>query len=182
MSDSQIKPSKDDKSIAETVKKAGALPAGKVIQTDPTKWYYLKANYIDGQTGKPAVGYACSVGPNAGYSFWDYVMFYPGPAAPGGYFIRIQPRPADAGWYFFAIHDDDRNAGYHLDCKATGFLYRTSSYNTWWQIVDGKLYCSYWTVGVAAGSAYYSAMVSPGNYVGMGFSPAATFEFEEAPG
>jgi hypothetical protein len=180
MSDSIIKPSADDKSIAEGVAKHNALPAGKVIATDAKKWYYLKANYIDGQTNKPATGYLTAVDKNASGSFWDYVTVTPG--GPWGMTLRIQPRPTDGGWYFFAIHDDDANAGYHLDCKATGYLYRTNLYNTWWQIVDGKLYCSYWTSGVPAGTSYFSFLVSAGEYVGMGFSPAATFEFIEAPG
>ncbi|MGB9364510.1 MAG: hypothetical protein WCE79_00710 [Xanthobacteraceae bacterium] len=172
MSDANLKPSADDGPIVAG-DKPNPLPAGKIIKTDPTKWYYLKVNYTDNK-GNPAVDYACPVAKNAATSFWDYVVLGGGTAR-----LRFQPQPADAGWYHWRIHDDDYNAGYHLDCKATGFPYRTNLYNTWWQIVDSRLYCSYWTTGVPCGSAYYSFFVPAGEYIGMGLTPF-TCELVEA--
>ena len=54
------------------------LPAGQAFESDPGKWYYLKAHYTD-RNGKPADGYASAVGVNPSTSFWDYVVFNPGP-------------------------------------------------------------------------------------------------------
>ncbi len=163
-------PSADDKPI-ETSGKPNALPAGKVIKTDPNSWYYLKGTYVD-DNGKAQTGYAYPVGQNAATSFWDYVVYQPG-LYQGA--LQFSPQPAEGGWYFWKIKDDASNSGYHLDCKATGFLYRTNLYNTWWQIVDGKLYCSYWTAGVPVGSTYYSFLVSAGQYLAMGL-PVSTVE------
>jgi hypothetical protein len=165
-------PSLDDKPIVAG-DKPNPLPTGAIKKTDPNSWYYLQANYVD-NTGQNVTGYAYPVAKNASTSFWDYVVFSPVTDAP----LRFQPRPAAGGWQYWAIHDDDYNADYHLECKATGFLYRTNLYNTWWQIVDEKLYCSYWTTGVPAGSAYYSFFVVAGQYLKMG---AAEFTCELVP-
>ena len=167
-------PSADDKPIVAV--KPTELPSGKTVKTDPNKWYYLRANYTD-KNGKPATSYAFPLGINASTSFWDYVVFGYSPDGAGP--LRFSPQPAEGGWYFWKIQDDKANSGYHLDCKATGFLYRTNLYNTWWQIVDGKLYCSYWTTGVPAGNAYYSFMVPSCEYLGMGL-PSFTCELIEA--
>jgi hypothetical protein len=172
-------PSADDKPIAATAKPA-ALPAGTPVKTDPNKWYYLKANYINDERKQtvPATGYAYPVAKNAATSFWDYVVFQSGPPTAG--VLRIQPRPAEAGWFHWRFHNDQYNEDYHLECKATGFLYRTNLYNTWWQIVDRKLYCSYWTTGVPAGSSFRKFLVPDGQYLGMGLT-AFTCDLEEVP-
>jgi hypothetical protein len=170
-----IQPSADDKPLIGSGK-PNALPTGTAVKTDPSKWYYLKANYTDGD-GNPQTGYARPVGKNASTSFWDYVVLVPG--GPASNALRFSPQPADGGWSFWKIHDDDYNDGYHLDCKATGFPYRTNLYDTWWQIVDGKLYCSYWTTGVPCGAAGYSVWVPKGVYIGMGLT-VFTCELVEA--
>lgn len=169
MADTQVKPSADDKSIALSGKKALAVPAGKVIETDPNSWYYLKVNYKD-RKGNQTTGYAFTQAYQT-IAFGDYITLYGGPTNGT---TQFSPQPADDGWQYWKIKDNKYYSGTHLDCKATGFLYQGSGYNTWFKIVDGKLYCSYWSG--AAGNDYYSFMVPSEEYLGMGFANVFTCE------
>jgi len=165
-------PTADDKPLVASGP-PNPLPAGTPLTTDANKWYRLKASYINDK-GKAVTGYAYPVGTNASESFWDYVIFREG--GPGAGALQFNLIPKDGGWFYWKIRDTPANAGYHLDCKATGWLYRASAYNTWFRIVDGKLYCSYWKGPV--GSTYRSFLVSSGQYLGMDL-PAFTCELEE---
>lgn len=162
MTDPINDPSPDDKSIALSGIKRVAVPAGNVVATDPNTWYYLKGSYKDKQ-GNSASGYAYPLGINAATSFWEYVVWGYSPDGAGP--LQFQPQAADDGWQFWKIHDDKANSGYHLDCKATGWLYRGSGYDTWFKIVDGKLHCSYW--GGSAGSTFRGGLVPDSIYLGM---------------
>ncbi|HET9365587.1 MAG TPA: hypothetical protein VFP71_11325 [Candidatus Angelobacter sp.] len=150
-----------------------ALPAGEAFKADSTSLYRLKATWK--KNGNPVTGYAYPVGANAATSFWDYVVFGEGAAGKAALKFYLSPPDAD-GWCRWNIQDDDSNSGYHLDCKATGWLYRASLYDTKFRIVDRHLYCSYW--GGAAGSEFNSFLVSAGEYLGMGNLPKFTCELE----
>jgi hypothetical protein len=166
-------PSLDDKPFVPSGP-PNPRPAGEVVKTNAVSLYRLKANWVE-ENGKAATGYAYPVGQNAATSFWDYVVFGAEPA--GGAALQFYPGPPDGnGWCRWNIKDDDWNSGYHLDCKATGWLYRASLYDTKFQIVDGQLHCSYW--GGPAGSEYHSFLVSSGRYLGMGNIPKFTCELE----
>ena len=154
------------------------LPAGEAFHADPYKWYHLKVQYVD-DNGKYVTGYAYPVGQNAAASFWDYVVLSAEiPAGASALKFKLVTLD-DQGWQRWEIHDDACNSGYHLSCKATGWLYRASEYDVRFRIVDGKLYCSYWSGPV--GSTYRSFLVSNGQYIGMDL-PEFTCELELAIG
>lgn len=169
-----IGPSLDDQPLV-TNNKPNPLPVGKALETDPDEWYHLRVSYVDDQ-GRAVTGYAYPVGRNATDSFWDYVIL-----SAGNPSIRALKFKAvtldDQGWQKWIIKDDDSNSGYHLSCKATGWLYRASAYDVRFRIVDGRLYCNYWSGPV--GSTYRSFLVSSGQYMGMDL-PAFTCELELA--
>lgn len=149
------------------------LPAGEAFKSDPNSVYRLKATWID-QSGNSATGYAYPMGQNATASFWDYVVFR---ALDGTGVLKFYLSPPDQdGYSRWNIVDDASNKGYHLDCKATGWLYRASLYNTKFQIVGDHLHCNYWDG--PAGSTYRSVFVSAGEYLGMGNLPKFTCELE----
>jgi len=152
------------------------LPAGEAFNADPTIVYRLKATWK--KNGKPVTGYAYSVGANPSDSFWDYVVFQEGSAAGKALKFYLSP-PDEYGWCRWNIKDDDWNSGYHLDCKATGYLYRASLYDTKFRIVDRQLFCSYSSTwgGAPVGSEYAFVLVSPGEYLGTGL-PTFTCELE----
>ena len=151
------------------------LPAGSAVATDPAVWYHLKATWTDDR-GRTATGYAYPIGENASSSFWDYVCLFAGPARAGALRFKLS-EPDDEGWSRWDIHDDAANDGYHLSCKATGWLYRASAYDVRFRIVDGHLYCNYWSGPV--GSDYRSFLISAGQYAGMDLPPF-TCELEPA--
>lgn len=153
------------------------LPDGVVIDSDPTKWYRLKANYVDDH-GKVVSGYAYPVGTNASDSFWDYIVMAAGPAAASALRFKVET-PDDKGWSRWKIHDDSRNEGYHMSCKATGWLYRATGYDVRFKIVGEQLFCNYWSGPV--GSEYRSFLVSSGNYLGMELPPLTACELELVP-
>lgn len=154
------------------------LPAGQALESDPAKWYYLKANYTD-RNGKPAEGYASAVGQNAATSYWDYVVFNPGPSSPSGSTLQFQlEAPDDQGWSRWNIRDNAFNDGYRLSCKATGWLYRASAYDVKFRVVDHKMYCNYRWDG-PVGSEYNEVWVSAGQYLGMNV-PEFTCDLVEA--
>jgi hypothetical protein len=168
-------PSLDDQPLVPSGK-PNEMPAGVLFKTEPNKWYLLKAHYTD-KNGKPASGYAFPLGSSPPLSFWDYVVF--GSSPDGCEPLQFQPVPDNndpKAWEFWRIRDNKCNAGYHMDCKATGWLYRGSNYDTKFRIVDGKLYCSYW--GGPAGSQFRAGLVPDGQYLGMGL-PVFTCELEE---
>lgn len=165
-------PSTDDHPIVIN-NKTNPLPAGKTTETDSEKWHYLKVNFIDDR-GKPVTGYAYPVGENASTSFWDYVVLSAGNSGNGALKFKAVTLD-DQGWQKWIIKDDVSNSDYHLSCKATGWLYRASVYDVRFRIVDGKLYCNYWSGPV--GSVYRSFLVSSGQYTGMEL-PAFTCELE----
>ncbi|MBB5055650.1 hypothetical protein HDF16_000319 [Granulicella aggregans] len=138
-------------------------PAGEEQKTTAVAMYYLQAEWKDDK-GNLVSGYTYPVGVNASTSFWDYVVFVKG--GPGSNALKFYLGPPDKdGWSTWHIKDDDSNSSYHLDCKATGWLYRGDHYGTKFQIVDNHLHCSYWNG--PAGSEYRSTLVSAGQYLGM---------------
>jgi hypothetical protein len=165
-------PSETDQPL-DTSGAAGAIPAGMVAKADPEAWYRLKVTYED-EDGTRKNGYLHPVGANAATSFWDYVMLGHGTSLCGA--LQFKLVPDGDGWARWEIRDDDCNSGYHLECKATGWLYRASAYDTKFQIVDGKLYCSYWDGPV--GSDYRYKLVPAGRYAGMDL-PAFSCELEK---
>jgi hypothetical protein len=167
-----IGPSEDDQPLVTTGKPLD-LPTGITVDLDTTKWYYLKASYVD-DYGKLVSGFAYPVGTNAADSFWDYVVFNKGGAGTAALKFKLETPDKD-GWQQWTIHDDARNEGYHLSCKATGWLYRATGYDVKFRIVDRHLYCSYW--GGPVGSTFRSFLVSSGQYLGMGL-PAFTCELQ----
>jgi hypothetical protein len=172
---SPVGPSLDDQPLVPSGQ-PNPLPSGELLKTDPTKWYLLKGHYTN-DSGKPATSYAYPLGKNAATSFWDYVTLGYSPDGCDPLQFQLIPDNNDpSSWQFWKIRDNSCNAGYHLDCKATGWLYRASAYHTKFRIVDGKLYCSYWSG--PAGSEFRSTLVPPGQYIGMGL-PVFTCELEE---
>jgi hypothetical protein len=166
-------PSLDDQPLVPTGA-AFSRPAGEASVTPAVALYRLKAWWTNDK-GKTVDGYAYPVGQNATQSFWDYVIFNEGPA--GGSALQFYLGPPDKdGWARWNIRDDSANSGYHLDCKATGWLYRASLYDTKFQIINTQLHCSYWSG--PAGSDYRSTLVSPGRYLGMGLSNVFTCSLE----
>jgi hypothetical protein len=165
-------PSLDDKPLVPTSAPYGR-PAGEAYNTAAVAVFRLKAQWKN-EKGTLVEGYAYPIGQNAAESFWDYVVLSEGPA--GGSALKFYLSPPDKdGWSRWNIQDDSWNSGYHLDCKATGWLYRASLYDTKFQIVNDQLFCSYWKG--PAGSDYRSTFVSAGRYIGMGL-PAFTCKLE----
>jgi hypothetical protein len=156
-------PSLDDKPLLRSGN-PNPLPAGEVFIADPNSWYRLKANYINDK-GKTVTGYANPRGENAakGGWFWDYVIF--SPSSNGA--LRFKLSQDKQGWSRWEIHDDAANSGYHLDCKATGWLYRASAYNTGFRVVDNKLYCNYWDGPVGSRHHRWGSLDEDHDYLGM---------------
>jgi hypothetical protein len=156
-------PSLDDQPLVPTSAPYDR-PAGEMFKIAAVAVYHLKARWTN-EEGKVVDGYAYPVGQNAATSFWDYVIFNEG-ASAGGSALKFYLSPPDKdGWSRWNIQDDPFNSGYHLDCKATGWLYRASLYDTKFQIVNNEMHCSYWKG--PAGSEYRSFLVSAGRYLGM---------------
>jgi|GEM_PF-3995109 len=167
-------PSLDDQPLIPT-SVPQPRPSGEAFRTTAVTVYRLKAQWIN-EKGVTVEGYAYPLAQNAAESFWDYVVFNEGRAGASALKFYLSPPDKD-GWSRWNIQDDAYNSGYHLDCKATGWLYRASLYDTKFQIVNNQLYCSYWKG--PAGSEYRSAFVSAGRYLGMDL-PAFTCTLESA--
>jgi hypothetical protein len=177
MSISRTGPSADDKPLLPIDNtEVNLLPDGTPLITDPNSWYRLKATYID-KNGKPATGYAYPLAANASTSFWDYMVLGSSSGTCPPLEFKLDS-PDDSGYQRWNIRDNDCNDGYHLDCKATGWLYRASAYDTKFRIVDKKLYMNYrWKTAV--GSEWRDGFgETKGQYVGADL-PEITCELEK---
>lgn len=146
------------------------LPAGLAATADPNKWYYLRAGYA-WESGQRAIGWFHSVDPRhpvgSGRPYGDYVCLNEGKFMDSILQFRIEP-PDECGYSRWVIRDD--TADLHLDCKATGWLYVASLYNTRFRIVDRQMFMNYrWTNPL--GQQRRTFMVSDAFYVGADLPP-----------
>lgn len=156
---------------------ANPLPSGVAATADPNKWYYLRVGWE--WTGvRRMLGWMHSVGTGRegdfGRPYWDYVCVDDFKDPERILQFRIEP-PDESGYSRWVIRNE--KVDLHLDCKATGWLYVASLYNTRFRIVDRQLYMNYrWTNPL--GVERRSFLVSDAFYVGADL-PALECELEE---
>lgn len=136
------------------------FPAGEVFKAEADTWYNLLVHYKDWDSGNPISGLMYPMAPNAWHPYWDYMTLGSSQGGSPPAKFKLWGTRAPYQW----VLDD----GNFLSVKATGWVYKSSAYPLFWEIVDNSLYNSYWDgpVGYSFRSglepnAYYMGMVMP---------------------
>jgi hypothetical protein len=146
MADDIIRPPPHDTSIARTVKKVGALPAGRTLETDPNSWYYLRANFRIKSLPYDAWYISRARTPPRRPEDKDVVVF----DWRTNFALQFSPQPheEEPGWQVWKIRDGDGLSGTYLDRKDQSFLCWGSGVDAAFRIIDDELYCGQWGTNV----------------------------------